>query len=57
MYKYYNDILPELFVDMFTPACNVHQHNTRKSAEYHFYVDFHCTIRSQKSIKYSETCL
>ena len=24
MYKYDNDMLPELFADMFTPVCNIH---------------------------------
>ena len=49
---YDNDMLPELFVDMFTPVCNIHNNDIRKSAGYHLYVDFHGTIRSQKCIKY-----
>ena len=52
MYKYDNDMLPELFADMFTPVCNIHNYDTRKSSGYHLYVDFHGTTRSQKCIKY-----
>ena len=52
MYKYDNDMLPELFADMFTPVCNIHNYDTRKSSRYHLYVDFHDTTLSQKCIKY-----
>ena len=52
MYKYDNDMLPELFADMFTPVCKIHNYDTRKSSGYHLYVDFHRTTRSQKCIKY-----
>ena len=45
-------MLPELFADMFTQVCNIHDYDTRKSRGYHLYVDFHGTTRSQKCIKY-----
>ena len=32
MYRYDNDILPELFADMFTPVCNIHNYDIRKSS-------------------------
>ena len=32
MYKYDNDMLPELFADMFTSVCNIHNYDTRKSS-------------------------
>ena len=53
MYKYDNDMLPELFVDMFTPVRNIHDYNTRAATEHHLYVTFHGTTRSQKCIRYS----
>ena len=53
MYKYDNDMLPELFVDMFTPVRIIHDYNTRAATEHHLYVTFHGTTRSQKCISYS----
>ena len=53
MYKYDDDMLPELFVDMFTPVRNIHDYNTRTATEHHLYVTFHGTTRSQKCIRYS----
>ena len=32
----YNDMLPEMFVDMFTPVRNIHDYNTRAAAEHDF---------------------
>ena len=32
LYKYHSDMLPELFADVFTPVCNIHNHDARKSA-------------------------
>ena len=52
MYKYDNDMLHELFADMFTPVYNIYNYDTQKSSGYHLYVDFHGTTRSQKCIKY-----
>ena len=52
MYKYDNDKLPELFADMFTPVCNIHNYDRCKSAGDHLYVTFHGTSRNQKCIKY-----
>ena len=51
MYKYDNGMLPELFADMFTPVCNIHNYDTRKSSGYHLYIDFRGTTRSQRCIK------
>ena len=50
VYKYDNDMLPELFADMFTPVCNIDNYDTRKSSGYHLYVNFHGTTHSQKCI-------
>ena len=49
---YDTDMLPELFVDIFTPVQNIHDYNTRAVTEHHLYVTFHGTIRSQKCIRY-----
>ena len=54
MYKYDNDILPELYADIFTPVCNIHNHDIRKPARYHLYVDFQGITYSQKCIKHLE---
>ena len=45
-------MLPELFADMFTPLCNIHNYDTRNSTGYHLNVGFHGTTRSQKCIRY-----
>ena len=52
MYKYTNDMLPEMFSDMFKLVHNVHSHNTRNAVDNHLYIDFHGTTRSQKCVKY-----
>ena len=43
LYKYDNDVLPELLADLFTPVCNIHIYDTGKSAGYHLYAGFHGT--------------
>ena len=53
MYKYDNDMLPELFLDMLTPVRNIHDFNTRAATEHNLYVTFHGTTRSRKCIRYS----
>ena len=37
---YDNDMLPELFVDMFTPVRNIHDYNTRAATEHIFMLPF-----------------
>ena len=51
-YKYDNDMLPELFVNMFAPVQNIHDYNTKAATEHHLYDIFHGTTRSQKCIRY-----
>ena len=53
MYKFSNGMLPEMFVDMFTPVNNIHDRNTRQSAKNHLYVPLYTTTRSQKCISYT----
>ena len=53
MYKFSNGMLPEMFVDMFTPVNNIHDRNTRQSAKNNLYVPLYTTSRSQKCISYT----
>ena len=53
MYKYDNDMLPELFVDMLTPIRSIHDYSKRAATDHHLYVTFYDTTRSQKCIRYS----
>ena len=50
MYKSSNDMLPELFSNMFTPVNEIHDYETRKSVKHHLYVPFYGKTRSQKCI-------
>lgn len=52
MYKYANDMLPELFWGEFEPVNQVHDYNTRGASLNQLYVPFHHTTRGQKSFKY-----
>ena len=56
MYKFNNDMLPEMFVDMFTHVSPIHDQNTRQSARNHLYVPLCTTSRSQKCISYTAPC-
>ena len=53
MYKFNNDMLLEMFVDMFTHVSMIHDRNTRQSARNHLYVPLYTTSRSQKCISYT----
>ena len=53
MYKFNNDMLPEMFVDMFAHVSTIHDRNTRQSARNHLYVALYTTSRSQKCISYT----
>ena len=52
VYKDDNDMLSEMFVDLFIPVRNIHDYNTRTAAE-HKMNTFHGTTRSQKCIRYT----
>ena len=53
MYKFSNEMLPELFANMFIHVDEVHSYNTRNSANSHLYTSFHITRRGQKCVKYT----
>ena len=44
MYKFSNEMLPELFANMFIHVDEVHSYNTRNSANSHLYTSFHHSI-------------
>ena len=52
MYKYVNGMLPELFLDMFTPVSEIHNYDTRQAINKNFFVYFKSTSRGQQSITY-----
>ena len=52
MYKYENDMLPELFKDMFIKVTDVHEHDTRNATTNQLYIPIYGTVRGQKSFKY-----
>ena len=52
MYKYVNRILPELFLDMFTPVSEIHNYDTRQAINKNLFVSFKSTSRGQQSITY-----
>ena len=52
MYKYENDMLPELFKNMFVKVTNVHDHDTRTATTNQLYIPIYGTVRGQKSFKY-----
>jgi len=35
MFKIFNNLLPQYFIDMFVPNCTVHSHNTRQRDDFH----------------------
>ena len=53
MYKYENDMLPELFKDMFIKVTDVHEHDTRNATTDQLYIPIYGTVRGQKSFKYA----
>ena len=52
MHKYENDMLLELFKDMFVKVTDVHDHDTRIATTNQLYNPIYGTARGQKSFKY-----
>ena len=52
MYKYVNGMLPELFLDMFTPVSEIHNYDTRQAINKNLFVSVKSTSRGQQSITY-----
>jgi len=50
MYKVYNNLLPQYFIDMFVPNCTVHSHNTRQREKFH--VPYHRLFSTSNSIRF-----
>ena len=53
MYKYLNGMLPPSMLGMFILDCNLHNYNTRASANLHFHLPRHRTSAFQHTIKFS----
>ena len=51
MYRFSNEMLPELLANMFIHVDEVHSYNTRNSANSHLYTSFHQTQRGQNCLK------
>ena len=51
MYKFSNEMLPELFANMFTQVDEVHTYNTGNSANNQLYTSVNPTRRGQKRVK------
>ena len=47
MYKYENDMLPELFKDLFIKVTNVHDHDTRNATTDQLFITIYGTVRGQ----------
>ena len=52
MYKNMNEMLPELFRDMFTPISDIHIYDTRQAKNKKLFVSFKSVSRGQQSITY-----
>ena len=52
MYKYVNDMLPELFVDFFSNVTDLHHYDTRHANRNSIYVTFHSSTRGQQSFSH-----
>ena len=52
MYKYSNQLLPDVFNNLFTKLADVHEYNTRNASPQHVYVCFQGTTRGQKTLSY-----
>ena len=53
MYTFSNEMLPELFANMFSQVDEVHTYNTRNPANNHLYISFQPTRRGKKCVKYT----
>jgi len=49
MYKVYNNLLPQYFIDMFVPNCTVHSHNARQRDDFH--MPYHRLVSTSNSIR------
>ena len=52
IYKYVNNMLPELFVDSFSNVTDLHHYNTRHANRNSIYVAFHSSTRGQQSFSH-----
>ena len=52
MYKYVNNMLPELFVDFFSTVTDLHHYNIRHANRNSFYVTFYSSTRGQQSFSH-----
>jgi hypothetical protein len=55
MYKVYNNLLPQYFIDMFILNHSVHSHNTRQCNDFH--VPYHRLVLTSNSIRVFGVCL
>ena len=53
MFKYVNNMTPDVFNNFFRNVSDIHQHNTRNATQNLLYVTFRGTTRGQKTSKYS----
>ena len=52
MYKYSNQLLPDVFDNFFSKLADVHEYNTRNASAQHVYICFQRTTRGQKTLSY-----
>ena len=52
MFKYVNNMTPDLFDNFFRNVSDIHQHNTRNATQNLLYVTFRGTTRGQQTFKY-----
>ena len=52
MYKYVNNVTPDVFDNFFSHISDTHQHNTRNATQEIVYITFHGTTRGQKNFAY-----
>ena len=52
MFKYVNNMTPDVFDNFFRNVSDIHQHNTRNATQNLLYVTFRGTTRGQQTFKY-----
>ena len=52
MYRYVNNMIPDVFDNFFSNTSDIHQHNTRNATQKLFYITFRGTTRGQKTFTY-----
>ena len=52
MYKYSNQLFPDVFKNLFTKLADVQEYNTRNASTQHVYVCFQGTTRGQNTLNY-----